>query len=436
MAAQGSPQPDASSPSPGPAGLPSTLPPQLPGPLGRRYRVDTTKETQFSDSWLTLAILLLVIGLITQIGGLILIAGLLVLVSAAGWLWDWLSLQGVDYHRRFGERRAFVGETIDLDLAVINRKPLPVGWLRLTDRVPTALTVEGVEVAATNVPTVGQVRMVLALRWYEQVVRSYRLHCPRRGFYAFGPAEMEAGDIFGLFSRKRRIEPREWLIVYPKVESLADLGLPPKEPFGPVKASTPLFEDPIRTVGVRDHRVEDGFRRIHWKATARRQQLQSRVYEPATGHNLVLVLNVATSIAAHASEQRWPVGIIANGALPTSDQAIKVLPGRSPGQLTRIMEALAAVSPIATQQIEDLIRLESPRLPWGCTLVVITALVTPQLKAGLADLAAEGRRLVLVTLEAVPPDDPLLHGVLVRQVAGGPAGGEVIALPEQPEATP
>jgi uncharacterized protein (DUF58 family) len=429
----------------------------LPGPLGRRFRVDTTKETQFSDSWLTLAVLLLVIGLVTQIGGLIIIAGLLVLVAAAGWLWDWLSLQGIEYRREFGERRAFVGETVDLRLAVVNRKPLPVGWLRLIERVPSTLPVEGVEVMATSVPTVGEIRLVLALRWYEQVIRSYRLHCQRRGFYAFGPVEMEAGDIFGLFSRKRRIEAREWLIVYPRVESLADLGLPPKEPFGPVKASTPLFEDPIRTVGVRDHRAEDGFRRIHWKATARRQQLQSRVYEPATGHNLVLMLNVATlakhwqgyipeqlervvsvaaSIAAHAGEQRWPVGIIANGALPASDQAIKVLPGRSPGQLTRIMEALAAVSPVATQQIEDLIRLESPRLPWGCTLVVITALVTPQLRAGLADLAAEGRRLVLVTLEAVAEDDPLLRGVVVRQVAGEPAGGEVVALPEQLEGVP
>lgn len=457
MAAQDQSRPDNAPRPPGPAGLPSTLPQELPGPLGRRFRVDTTKETQFSDSWLTLAVLLVVIGLVTQIGGLIIIAGLLVLVAAAGWLWDWLSLQGIDYHREFGERRAFVGETIDLRLAVANRKPLPVGWLRLTDRVPSALPVEGVEVMVTSVPTVGEIRLVLALRWYEQVIRSYRLHCQRRGFYAFGPVEMEAGDIFGLFSRRRRIEAREWLIVYPRVESLADLGLPPKEPFGPLKASTPLFEDPIRTVGVRDHRAEDGFRRIHWKATARRQQLQSRVYEPATGHNLVLMLNVATlakhwqgyipeqlervvsvaaSIAAHASEQRWPVGIIANGALPAADQAIKVLPGRSPGQLTRIMEALAAVSPVATQQIEDLIRLESPRLPWGCTLVVITALVTPQLKAGLADLAAEGRRLALVTLEAVAEDDLLLRGIVVRQVAGGQVVGEVVALPEQPEGTP
>ena len=110
----------------------------------------------------------------------------------------------------------------------------------------------------------------------------------------FGPADLEAGDLFGLFSRKRRIDSRQWFIVYPRVESLTDLGLPPKEPFGPVKAQRQLFDDPIRTVGVRDHHPEDDFRRIHWKATARRQALQSRVYEPSTAQNLVIILNVAT----------------------------------------------------------------------------------------------------------------------------------------------
>ena len=215
-----------------------------------------------------------------------------------------------------------------------------------------------------------------------------------------------------------------------------------------------LFDDPLRTVGVRDYHPEDDLRRVHWKATARRQALQSRVYEPSTAHNLIILLNVATltkhwhgyipsrmervvsvaaSIAAYASEQRWPVGILTNGVLPESDQAVKVLPGRSPAQLTRIMEALASVSPIATQHIEDLIRQESPKLPWGSTLVVVTALVSEPLKATLANLHASGRRLALVSLEPVDPADPMLRGILVRTVSGGMPEGEVVALSEQPQ---
>ena len=40
--------------------------------------------------------------------------------------------------------------------------------------------------------------------------------------------------------------------------------------------------DPLRTVGVRDYHPEDSFRHLHWKATARAQQLQVRVFEPTT----------------------------------------------------------------------------------------------------------------------------------------------------------
>ncbi|MCB9133546.1 MAG: DUF58 domain-containing protein [Anaerolineales bacterium] len=424
----------------------------IPGARGLRGRlvIDASKETQFSDAWIAIAIILFVAGLIFRQGSLILIAGLLALVSVVAWAWDRLALGALEYRRDFSERRAFVGETVELDLTVSNRKLLPVSWLRIDDRVPMALPLEGIEVLPTNVPTVGLVRMVYALRWYERVHRRYRIQCDQRGFFPFGPADLEAGDLFGLFSRKRRLDKRQWFIVYPRVESLTDLGLPPKEPFGPVKAQRQLFDDPIRTVGVRDHHPEDDFRRIHWKATARRQALQSRVYEPSTAQNLVIILNVATmakhwqgyipermervvsvaaSAATHAVEQRWPVGILTNGALPESDQAVKVLPGRSPGQLTHIMEALAAVSPVATRQIEDLLREESPKLPWGSTLVVVTAIVTDPLKATLADLRARGRRIVLATLDEVDEADPLLAGILVRNIAGGLPAGETVTLP-------
>ena len=141
------------------------------------------------------------------------------------------------------------------------------------------------------------------------------------------------------------------------------------------------------------------------------------------------VVSVAASAATYAVEQRWPVGILTNGALPESDQAVKVLPGRSPGQLTHIMEALAAVSPVATKQVEDLLREESPKLPWGSTLVVVTAIVTDPLKATLADLHARGRRIVLATLDEVDEADPLLAGILVRNIAGGLPAGETVTLP-------
>jgi hypothetical protein len=123
-------------------------------------------------------------------------------------------------------------------------------------------------------------------------------------------------------------------------------------------------------------------------------------------------ISVAGSLAALASEERMPVGLIANGALPNSDQALRVLPGRSPSQLMHILELLAAVTPFATQPIEELLVEQAPHLPWGATVVVVTAIAHEDLLATLLDLAAAGRRVVLVTLAEEPPTQ-LMGSVIV-----------------------
>jgi hypothetical protein len=97
------------------------------------------------------------------------------------------------------------------------------------------------------------------------------------------------------------------------------------------------------------------------------------------------------------------VGVIANGFLPGSDQPLRLLPGRSPAQLMHILELLAAVTGFATQPIEALLLRESPRLPWGSTLLVVTAIAHDGLLAALLDLQRAGRKVVLFTLAEEPP---------------------------------
>ena len=134
-------------------------------------------------------------------------------------------------------------------------------------------------------------------------------------------------------------------------------------------------------------------------------------------------VSVAASIANYATEKRIQVGLLANGCWPQSDQPLKVLPSRSPDQLTRILEALAAVSALPTISIEDLLNRESARLPWGATLVVVTALVTEELLLVMSRLQSAGRRVVLVRLD----DQPLplqAHRLSVHHVVdAGPAFG-------------
>ncbi|NLE77211.1 MAG: hypothetical protein GX605_10740, partial [Chloroflexi bacterium] len=127
-------------------------------------------------------------------------------------------------------------------------------------------------------------------------------------------------------------------------------------------------------------------------------------------------------IAAYAAEQRLTVGLMANGSWPRADQPIKVLPGRAPSQLTSVLEALAAVTPFATDTVEDLLSRESPRLPWGATLVVVTGMLTPELLWTLQRLRQVGRRVVLVSLaQQAPPQDELVGIPWFHLPRGNPA---------------
>ncbi len=159
----------------------------------------------------------------------------------------------------------------------------------------------------------------------------------------------------------------------------------------------------------------------------------SRHYEPSAEEQALIFLNVATmprhwlgnipelleraisvagSLAALCVEMRLPVGLIANGFLPESDQPLRLLPGRSPDQLLHILELLAAVRPFATVPIEELLLRESPGLPWGATLVIVTAIAHEALLAALLDLQRAGRKVVLCTLAEKPPEREL-PGIVV-----------------------
>jgi uncharacterized protein (DUF58 family) len=126
-------------------------------------------------------------------------------------------------------------------------------------------------------------------------------------------------------------------------------------------------------------------------------------------------VSVSASIASYSADQRWSIGVFANGSVPRSDQPIRVPPGRSPDQLLRVLEALAAVTEFATGSIELLMNKESSSLPWSATFVLVTGVITEEMLAGLIRLKVAGRRVTLVSLADEPPPKDL-PGILAYHV--------------------
>jgi uncharacterized protein (DUF58 family) len=384
------------------------------------------QHTQFNPAWFGLVALLVLVGLITHQRSPFVLAACLLAVIPVAWCWKRLSLRYVSYERVFDKRFAFPGEAFEMTVRVTNRKLLPLTWLEASDAIPTAMPLARGALMPTHDPAIGTLENVLSLRWYERLSRRYSLNCTRRGIYSLGPVHLRSGDLFTLFEERETVEQTDRLVVYPRIWPLDELGMPSKDPFGENAARRPCLEDPLRTAGVRAYYPEDSLRRIHWKATAHRGGLQVRVFEPAATLCLVIVLNVATfahhwqgclpellertisvaaSLATWAIGQRYKVGLAANGCLALSDQPMRIPPGRAPGQLAAILESLAGVTGFATLSIQELVRRESPRVPWGATMVVVTGIVTDDLSASILRLRDAGRRMALISLDGEEPPD-------------------------------
>lgn len=398
------------------------------------------RDSIFSDAWMPLALLFLLVGFLAGRNVALLSLGLvLFLVYGVSTWWQQNALVGVTYEREFDRTRVFPGEPIKMTLHVANQKPLPLTWLRFTDRLPIA-PVEADKVAEVTGETHGyyMLQNIFSLSGNSRVQRTFTFRFPWRGYYRLGPVTYRSGDIFTLLTIEQEHGYTDTLVVYPQVWPLETLGLPPKEPFGELTVQRSLFTDPIKTQGIRDYQPSDRFRDVHWKASARRGHLQTKVYDPSTGMNLVVFLNVATmrrhwmgfnpeqleraisvaaSIANYAAEQKWGVGLYVNGSVPKSDQPIRVPPGRSPDQLAHILEALAATTEFATGSIEKLLQQESVRLPWAATLVLVTAHVTEEMGAVLLRLKEAGRRVALISLAEEPL--PSLPGIVSYHIPTG-----------------
>ena len=101
-----------------------------------RVTIDHSKETQFSEAWVALAIMLTLFGLAFRLKGLMTVAVLLLTIVPIAWLWNKYALHSLHYERLFSERRAFPDETLELTVRVSNWKLLPVGWLQIEDQFP------------------------------------------------------------------------------------------------------------------------------------------------------------------------------------------------------------------------------------------------------------------------------------------------------------
>ena len=373
--------------------------------------------------WFLITFVLLIASLIVKQPALLVITLLFFLTSGIARLWSRYSLQRLDYKRELSGQRVFFGDTITMDISLSNSKFLPLPWINVEEEVPEEVvflkgkTIEG----SSDKPYRSIFSGFFSMSWYHRLTRRYPIQCLKRGVFTFGPGRVNSGDPFGFFRNTLPIEQEDRLIVYPRIVPLELLNIPSRHPFGDLRIKRHLFEDPVQVMTTRDYINGDPMKRIHWKASARLQRLQSRVFEHTTTMDMALFLDTrtipreyywnevatdlletavitATAIADRCIKDGYKVGLYANELYFNSTHLLEIPPSENTGQFKDILEALAHIRGIPFITIDKLLSREARQLSWETTIVLITAVLTDENIATLRHFRRAGRRISLVLI--------------------------------------
>jgi uncharacterized protein (DUF58 family) len=307
----------------------------------------------------------------------------------------------VRVERELSPARLPVGSAVSVALH-LNGGPL-LGALRLVDTAPDA---------AGPHPDAPPRFTVHRLSSRGGATLTYPLHPVLRGVHRVGPLTGTASDPLGLAEFERELAPAGRLVVLPRVVPLR--GLPPALGAGEGTPGAALAHQGqgASDVLIRPYRVGDEVRRVHWRSTARYDELMVRLEErPWRGGMMVLLdrrdaahrgrgadsslefaVSLAASVCVHLLARGEPLSLLTEDGVELTTHG----GGQEP-----LLDALAALRPAARTD------LAGPELSSGTDVLAILGALGPgQVEALLARRTGGGHAVLLDTSTWDPARGP------------------------------
>ena len=263
--------------------------------------------------------------------------------------------------------------------------------------------------------------LIAPLAPQETARAAYRLPTDRRGIFDLGPLELHLEDPFGLAAASRVAAPATRLTVYPRVDPIPPLPMTRgNDPHAGADHPTALASAGEDFYALREYEMGDDLRRVHWKATARLDELMIRQDEmPWQGRATVLVdlrrevhspdslelaLSAAASIVSACWQHRSLVRLVA-----TDGAEFGFAAGHA--HVESILEHLAGAAAGRNQSLAPLLGSLRKEGNGGALAVVSTAAAPAGDFDRVARLRSRFGSVTLVLLE---------HSVIDRPAPGQP----------------
>ena len=373
------------------------------------------------DTWIVLLIGVTIFGIITSRGLVISFGCIGVIVAFISLVWNKICLQNLNYYRTLSTKRAFVGETIDINLTVENKKPLPLPKVFISDELPSGLKLEksqpSFKINHQLIDNRFFIRKSFSIGWYQKIFWDYSVTCTKRGIYNLGPAEIEVHEPLGFLQSKIKHPAADNIVIYPKLIDIEKFESHSNRPLGESIKGTKLLNDYSRPYSVRDYEIGDPVKTIDWKSTAKTTKLKVKTYEPSISDIFIIavatettyphwaahspkklerVVSTAASVAWLAFKRKFQLGILTNDLPLPKNNPLIVSPSKDKHNIDLALKALAGIKAYSVEPLEDRLMKSSRNIPKGCTLSILTSHLSKNLMLTANHLSTTGYNVLVI----------------------------------------
>lgn len=291
---------------------------------------------------------------------------------SAYWAYSLRKKLSLTREMRFGW--AQVGDRLIERFNLINDASLPALWVEVRDlsTLPGYRASRGTGVASRS-----------SIRWHRESL------CSRRGLFYLGPTEVVTGDPFGIYTITLHYPASLPLLVLPPIVPLPTIEVAPGGRSGEGRPRADAQDRVVSASSARPYLPGDSRRWVHWKLSARRDELFVRLFDGMPAGDWWILLDMdarvqvgegedstdelgvilAASLADRGLRARRAVGLLAHG-----EDLVWLPPQSGEGQRWEILRNLALVNR-GRRSLAELLQRVRPSLGQRTTLIIVTAAV-------------------------------------------------------------
>ena len=347
-----------------------------------------------------------------------LLSVLLVLGGAQSFVFSRFNFKSLKYTRTFSKRSVYEGETVEMVEQIVNRKLLPVPWLRVESRISPDLRFQTAQEEREISEDEQYHKSVFYLGPYSRVTRRHTIKCLHRGDYQLKTVEATAGDLVNMGRAAKQMDVSAHLMVYPKLLSEDQMDMPSRKWQGDVLVKRWIMPDPFLVGGLREYRAGDPMRSVHWGASARTGRMQVKTYDYTADPRLMVVLNVqmqehqwaelmkyeqdvieygislSATLLTRALEAGVEAGFACNGQLSIRpEQPVVIAPQRASTQGDILLSAMAQLEIKRTLNFHTF--LEELSAYQDMDILILSAYDSELIQQGVEQLRARGNSVTL-----------------------------------------